>query len=490
MSSYILISAIFIIFVGLLSGCAVGPDYQPPPAVSPVSGTEESAPAVSPEVPFGEPDLQDWWTIFSDPLLDSLIDKAASGNLSLQEAFGRIQQARGLRVVAISGRYPGLAGTGFYRRGQESMDLGLGRTDSFYGTTLEASWEIDLWGKITRGIESANAGLEAMVENYRDVMVVLFAEVAYNYVEARTLQQRIKYAQSNIEIQRKSLDITRARFQAEIAPELDVRQAELNLARTESSLPAMKSSLFQAISRIAVLLGESPGELRAEFEQVMPIPASENVVPSALPVNLLQRRPDVRRAERELAYQTARIGVAEADLYPRFDLDGYFGYEGLTDNSYDSTNRIWGVGPRFRWDFFSGGATRGRVQAEESLTLQARARYQETVLQALEEAENALDSFARENERKEKLSLSVEAARQSVELVQVLYKSGLTGFQNVLEMERSLFQQQDELVISAGLVTQNLISFYKALGGGWTPDLELDPAEITHPDQLQPQIME
>ena len=478
----------------LLAGCAVGPDYQPPEVEVPDQWPEDQA-GVVPEdqaevVPEEEPSLQEWWTTLGDPLLNNLIQQATAGNFSLREAFGRIQRARGMRRIAVSERYPNLSLTGFYNRGQESRDMGLGRSDSFYGTTMEASWEIDLWGKITRSIESANAGLEATVENYRDVMVILCAEVALNYVDARTLQQRIKSAESNVRTQQGSLLLAQARFKAEIAPQLDVYQAELNLARTESIIPTLKSSLVQAINRIAVLLGESSGALQTEFEQVLPIPSSEQGIPSVLPANLLQQRPDVRQAERELAYQTARIGVAEADLYPRFDLDGYFGYEGLTDNAYNSENRIWGVGPRFSWDLFTGGAIRGQVQAEEALTQEARARYQETVLTAVEEVENAMEAFAQESKRKEKLSLSVEAARKSVKLVQVLYKSGLTDFQNVLDMERSLFQQQDELAMSEGLVTRNLVSLYKALGGGWSPEIEVSPEEINRQDQLQPPTTE
>ncbi len=470
------------LLLSLLMGCAVGPDFHPPEVKVPDQWEEDLLEGF----PEGESNLQTWWTTFNDPFLNRLIERAAAGNQNLKEAFGRIRHARSLRRISVSERYPTLGGTGFINRQELGSMFEDNETDNFYGTALDSHWEVDLWGRITRSIQSADSILEASLENYRDVLVVLYAEVASNYVDARTLQTQILYAEHNIKTQTGSLDITKVRFKAKIAPQLDVSQADLNLAITESVIPTLKSRLTQAINRLAVLLGENPGSLQKDFIKSKPIPTPNTEIPTLLPAGLLRQRPDIRRAERELAAQTARIGVASADLYPRFLLEGSFGFRGKADNMDESDDQAWFVGPSFEWKLFEGGAVRGVIEAERALTDQLQARYQQTVLDALDEVENSMTAYARERERKDKLARSVEAAVKSVELVQVLYKSGLTDFQNVLDMERTQFRQQDALADSEGQVTQNLISIYKALGGGWSPDIEVNPKQITRQDQLQP----
>ena len=454
--------------ISMLQGCiTVGPDYHPPQPKMPDAWHQEltRGPAE------GEAKLQTWWKAFNDPVLDSLIDQAAAGNLDMREAAARIMEAQARRGIATGERFPDIDSSGVAERRRYSEDFAVPsfdgkRTDYFYGLRLGGSWEVDFWGRIRRLVESAEADLEASIEAYRDVQVLLYAEIALNYVEVRTLQARIRFAKANVENQRDTLEITKARLKAEISPELDVRQAELNLARTESIIPTLRSSMIKAINRLGVLIGEFPSALHDELSSTAPIPQPENKIMISLPANLLRQRPDIRQTERELAVQTARIGVATSDLYPRLYLLGDFGFEGTSD-ILDYKKRSWSLGPSFRWNIFDGGRVRNYIKVEDARTEQALVLYEQTVLNALEDVENALVSYAEENERRELLKNSVEAAQKSVKLVKTLYITGLTDFQNILDMERSLFEQQDGFAASKGRVTQNLIRIYRALGGGW-----------------------
>ena len=457
--------------VVLLAGCAVGPDYVAPesdvPDIWHVQLTEGLAE--------GEADLQTWWTVLNDPLLESLIDRGIAGNLDLMQAVARIDEARAQRGVARGELFPSTDGIGSYRRDRLSEEThptipGRSRTDNFYSVGLDASWELDVFGRIRRSVEAATADLQAAVEDYRDVLVILSATIAANYVDVRTFQERIQYARSNAKRQRSSLRLTTDRNRAGLAPDLDVRQAELNLATTESVIPAFESQLAQAVHRLGVLLGMYPSALYGELEEPKPIPRPPERILVGVPADLMRQRPDIRRAERVLAGETARIGVATADLYPRFFLLGSFTVDALTVGSLGTAAaRSWSVGPSLRWNIFSGGRVRSNIKAQDARTVQALLGYESTVLTALEETENFLVAYAREAERREALIRSVVAARESVGLVLTLYRTGLTDFQNVLDMERSLFDQEDQLAASEGQVTQNLIGVYRALGGGWAP---------------------
>ena len=462
----------------LLPGCfglgpAVGPDYVPPkPEMQDVW-----IQAITGGFDEGEADLQTWWKVLNDTVLNRLIESAGKGNFGLKEAFARIKEARARRGGKVGERFPDIDSKGDAIRLRSPHTFRppttqKARTDEFFRIVGDASWELDLWGRIDRSIESADANLEASIEDYRDVLVVLYAEVASNYVEVRTLQDRIKFVRGNIETQRKTLTLTENRFDAGLAPDLDVQQARLNLSRTESTLPTLRMLLEQTLNRLGVLLGEHPITLHRELELFASIPEPPDRVTVGLPVELLRQRPDIRRAERELAAQTALIGVATADLYPTFSLFGTFGMA-ATDFAktfeYDKS-RMYAIGPSFRWNIFDGGRVRNQIRVEDARTEQALARYEQTVLGALEDVENAMVSYLQEDARREKLEQSVTAARKSAELVRTLYKTGLTDFQNVQDMEQSQFEQEDQLAESKGKVTQNLISVYRALGGGWNPE--------------------
>ena len=359
------------------------------------------------------------------------------------------------------------------------------RTSKLYTTGLDASWEIDLWGRIRRAIESADAEVEASVENYRDLLVSLLAETAATYVQVRALQARIDAAESNARNQRGTLKLTEDRFKAGLAPALDVSQARLNLATSESTIPTLRIALHNSINRLAVLLGEYPGAVNERLASTAPVPEPPEQVAVGLPTDLLRQRPDLRQAERQLAAQTARIGVAAADLYPSFSLSGTFGLESISSRKLlRSDSATWTVAPAVRWNLFNGGRVRSGIQVEDARTRQALVTYENTVILAVEDVENAMIAFKREQTRRAALDRAVNAAEESVKLVKDLYKTGMTDFQNVLDSERSLFNLQDQQAESRGLVTQNLINLYRALGGGWDPDAR--PPESTNPEPARP----
>lgn len=457
---------------GLISGCAVGPDYQAPDIRTPDAWHVELVRGLE----RGEPDLRRWWAVFEDAELDSLIERADDGNFDLAIALARVMEGRARLGLSVGELFPDVNADGSIERTRDSENVEpvvpppLTRTDTLYTTGFDASWEIDVFGRIRRSIQSSEAGLEADVEDYRDVLVSLYADVAAAYVDVRVFQQRIRYAQGNVEIQRGSLDLTERRRRAGLAPELDVSQARLNLARTRARVPPLRQGLAGSIHRLGVLLGLDPSATAAELAGDVAIPRPPGEVLVGVPADLLRQRPDVRAAERELAAQTARIGVATAELYPRFSLSGAFAWESFVSNeTFTRDSRAYSYGPAMRWNLFDGGRIRSAIRVQDARTLQALSRYEQTVLAALEEAENAFVGFVQERERRELLVTSVAAAQESVRLVRRLYTSGLTDFQNVLSMEESLAQQQDDLAKSEGSVAQNLIAIYLALGGGWDP---------------------
>ncbi len=463
----------------LLAGCAVGPDYEPPDLSATVPDAWRAE--VEAEMSSDASPLVRWWETFGDTTLTGLIRRAESANRDLLAAVGRVEEARALRGVAKGGLLPDLVLDGSYTRfrlsenGLQGSQLEGQPFDLFSGG-LALSWEIDLFGRVRRGIEAASAELGASVEDYRDVLVTLYAEVAAAYVDARTFQQRLSFAQANADAQGRSLQLTRDRFRAGLTSALDVTQAESNLATTEAQIPALEDGLNRSLNRLAVLLGVPPGDLHEQLAEPAPIPVPMAEVAALLPADLLRRRPDIRRAERRLAAQTARIGIATADLYPSFSLTGFLGLESLEAEDFTEGESLgWSVVPGFRWNLFSGGKIRNRIRAEEARTRQALAAYEQTILLALEETGNSLVAYGRERERRDRLLEAVRASERSVEIVETQYRSGLTDFQRYLDSQRSLFGQQDALAVSAGQVTKNLIAVNRALGGGWDPDDGADP---------------
>ncbi len=473
-----------IMLVMLVAGCTVGPDYERPQLEVPSQWTpqEQSQANASTQV------LQQWWRVLNDPILDRLIEAAALGNLDIASAFFRIEESRALRDFATGKYYPNVNVGSSYTRSLYSKN-GLYSSSGFsskpigiYSNGFDASWEADLFGGIRRSVQSSQATLEASVENWRSVQVSLCAEVASNYVELRTVQMRIEFALKNTESQRETLKLTEDRFKLGIAPELDVAQAKLNLANTESSIPSLRLRAAQAINRLAVLVGQYPQDFEIDLTDAQPIPAVTEQVPLGIPADLLRRRPDVRRAERQLAAQTAQIGVAAADLYPSFSLSGSFNLMGQTfSDATKLSSKSYSYGPGLRWSIFDGNRIRDNIKVQKARTQQALVSYESTVLNAVEEVENALVAYAQDTLTRNSLQQSVGAAEKSVRLVQTAYTTGLTDFQNVLDMQRTLFTQQDRLVMSEGQVILDLVSVYKALGGGWAA--ETDALDVEAPRQ-------
>ncbi len=457
--------------VCLFSGCAmVGPDYVRPEIPLPDAWNE----AVQEEFSSGAPALQTWWSSFGDPVLDDLIAKSDEGNLDLKVAVARLDEARARYAIARGERLPDIDGSGAagWTRSSEdtvpSIQPGLDREGELFSLGAGISWELDLWGRVRRSIESADAAFQSSLEDYRDVMVLLYADVASAYVDVRSLQARLEYAVNNATAQRDTLQLTKDRYKAGLVPELDVRQAELNLATTSATIPQLRTLLAQAVNRLAVLTGQHPGSLKELLASTAAIPAPPAEVMVSLPADLLRQRPDVRRAERVLASQNARIGVATGDLYPIFSLTGTFALEALdADGVFDGGSLAYGFGPAFRWNLFDGGRVRNAVKVEEARTRQALHRYENTVLLALEDVENAMVGLAEERKRNVHLQTAVSAAQDSAGLVKELYRIGLTDFQNVLDMERALTAQQDQFATSSGSLSINCIRLYRSLGGGW-----------------------
>ncbi len=471
----------------LAAACTVGPDYEPP------DFTVETVPdqwrtTVETEMAADTTDLEMWWVSFNDSLLTELIKRSEFGNLDLQAAVGRVAEARAIRGVAKGGYWPDIVLGGAYSY-QKLSENGLQGAQVPEGTEspladpfdswafgFDLSWEIDLFGRIRRTVEAADAQLQASVEDYRDVLVTLYAEVGSAYVDARAFQTRLDFATQNVSAQENSLELTRDRFNAGLTSALDVAQAEQNLAQTRSTIPALEIGLEAALNRLAVLLGEAPGSIHDELQEHTGLPQPDDKVAYGIPADLLRRRPDIRQAERLLASQTARIGIATADLYPTLSLGGTVGLEALDfDNLGDGGSVFWSIVPKITWPIFTGGKIRNQIRAEEARTAQALAAYEQTVLRALEEVQNALVAYGQEKMRRDRLLEAVNASQRAVDLVETQYLSGLTNFQNFLDSQRSLFRQQDELAESAGQVRNNLIALNRALGGGWSPG----QAEIT-----------
>jgi len=459
--------ALFVVLI--LAGCAtVGPDYLPPDTpVSPAWHTQLKEGLITEEM---DPrNLATWWTTFNDPELSSLINRAVGGNLDLKKAWARVREARARRGVAKADLFPTLDAVGSATWSRSSKDTGTGKTSDLYAAGFDAGWELDIFGGLRRSVEASEADLWASHEDLRDVLVSLLAEVALNYIEVRTFQTRLTVAEANLEAQNETYQLALWRHQAGLSDELAVQQARYNLENTRSQIPTLRVGLEEAMNRIAVLLGEQPGKIHEEVEKQVPIPVTSLKVAVGVPADVLRRRPDVRRAESQLAAQTARVGVATADLYPKFTLSGSIGVEALS-LSHLSSSGAWSLsgGPRITWAIFKAGAIRQNIEVQSARQEQYLITYEAAVLGALEEVENALVAYAEEQQRRQSLSEATQAAQKAVELAQHKYQAGLTDFSDVLDAQRSLLSFQDQLAQSDGTVTSDLVRLYKALGGGWT----------------------
>ncbi len=478
----------------LVSGCTtVGPDFARPPAPQ----TDEWIEKEDPKVESVTADYSRWWSVFNDPVLNELIETAYRQNLPLQIAGLRILEARARLGIAVGNQYPQLQdATGAYSRDVISDNAPNAAAadrnfdDLFVG--FDAAWEIDFWGRFRRGIESANANFGATVADYDDLLVALTAEVAATYVVVREFEERLALARENVKIQQRTLEITDVRFRGGAVTELDVQQARALLRDTQALIPDLETRRRQAKNALSVLLGMPPSELREVLGGSGAIPAAPPKVAVGIPAELLRRRPDIRRAELQAAAQSARIGIAKADLYPRFTLAGFIGFEtsdagGVASNNaslgdlFDGDSFTGFIGPSVRWPFLNYGRLTNNVRVQDARFQQFIVNYKDTVLRAYQEVEDGLVAFLRAQDQTSFLADSVAASERAVQLSLLQYRQGIIDFIRVLDAQRFQVTQQDRLASSRGAIARNLIATYKALGGGW----ELRDPNQSVPDDIQ-----
>ena len=452
----------------LQAGCApVGPNYMAPETKAPEAWHTELQQGLS-EEDLDIKQLATWWTIFDDPVMTELIEQAVKSNLDLKRAEARLREARARRGISETGLFPGVDASGSASRSQGSKNSGAGTTRSYYAIAFDASWELDIFGGVRRSVEAADAELDASRENLREVLISLTAEVALNYLDIRTTQKRLVVAQKNIDALQEAFEFINWRNQAGLSNALELQQARYNLESTRAQLPLLRQILEEAKNRMAVLVGEIPGTVHGVLEKQQPIPNIPPTVAVGVPAETLRQRPDIRKAERTLAAQTARIGEATADLYPKFRLSGSIGLEALEASKlFQSGSEFWNIIPGFSWNIFDAGAIRKNIEVQNAIQEQYLYEYESTVLNALEEVENILNDYAEQQLRRERLAEAADAARQAEQLAGQQYTAGLTDFTTVLDAQRSLLSFDDQLAESDGNVTANLIRLYKALGGGW-----------------------
>ena len=463
----------------LASGCAVGPNYQRPDIAVPSVWNEAQQSGVDSRAA----DLTHWWTAFNDPVLESLIERGVKSNLDLRIAEARVREARATRAVTAAGAWPAIDTSGSYSRSRASKNAlsfpsqtdggisgGVGREleQDLFRAGFDASWEIDIFGRVRRSVEAADANVEASVENRRDALVTLLGDVAKNYIDLRGFQRRLQVARASLTAQQETLDLTTVRFQAGLASDLEVAQAEAQVRQTEAQVPTLESSLKQTAYAIDLLLGLQPGSLWRDLSQEAAIPALPPEVLIGLPSELLRRRPDIRRAERQLAAATAQIGAAMADLFPRFSLTGSGGLQSVSAGDwFTSGSRFWSIGPTVSWPIFDAGRIRANIEVRNAQQEQALNLYEKTILTALRDVETSLVSYAKEQTRTQSLTAAVAANRRALAMANELYIRGLNDFLNVLDAQRALYAAESDLAQSEATMASNLVALYKALGGGW-----------------------
>lgn len=478
------------------NGYKVGPNYTPP-----------SAPIAPGWVDAGDPHVKNdpiqdcgWWSVFNDAVLNGLVEAAYRQNLDLRTAGTRILEARAQRGIAVGNLFPHSQNfTANYAHAQISQNLGLGQglAGDIWTEGFNATWELDVWGRYRRQIESAAAGYDVAVERYGETLVLLLAEVATRYVQLRTFEQRLSYARRNVEIQQGSLLLAQNRFDNGGATELDLTQARSNLAQTEALIPQLEIGRRQSANRLCILMALPVNDLAATLGAGQ-IPQAPVDVAVGIPADLLRRRPDVRRAEREVAAQSAQIGVAQADLYPRLVLQGYLGYAAKDFSQLFDTNSLLAfIIPQLQWNILNYGRIANNIRLQDARLQGAALQYQQTVLNAGREVEDALVGFVQTQQQAARLKVSVREAERSVELVVVQFRGGITDFNRVFNAQSTLVTQQDQLAVAEGNIALNLIQVYRALGGGWqhfahgrgfpvggaTTSVETVPAPDATPDE-------
>lgn len=449
----------------VLAGCrAVGPEYAAPAATVPAAWREAGEAAFAAEAPRST----GWWRAFQDPVLDNLVTRAVAAGPDRREAMARLREARALRGVAGAGRFPDVDAAGEFRRSRDSERAPLGAQSSdtdLYVGGLDASWELDLWGRVRREVEAADADLGAAAEDAHGVFLAVAAETALNYVELRSFQRRLAIARMNVDLQEQTVELVRARHEAGLVGARDLAQASTNVAITRSRVPALEAAGRAAENRLSVLLGVAPGSLAGELDAARPIPVPPLAAGVGVPADVVRNRPDIRRAERRLAAEHARVGVAIGELYPRLSLHGSIGVAALdAADLFRSGSEAFSLGPSVRWTLFDGARLRRRVEARQARVEQAYVRWERAVLTGLEETETAMFNFVREQRRRSELLGGASQARRAVELARLEYREGQSDFQAVLDSERALAAIEDELASTEAQAAAQFVALHKALG--------------------------
>jgi NodT family efflux transporter outer membrane factor (OMF) lipoprotein len=469
-----------VLFVAILAmpvlGCAmVGPDYMRPPVKMEQTWQDTGDKRVQTQ----PANYKDWWQAFKDPALNKLIDTAYRENLTLRIAGVRVIEARAQLGIAIGDFYPQTqqgAGSLTRTRISERDPTATPSTQFTFNQVqagLNAGWELDFWGKFRRGIQSADASLQATMADYDNGLVSLTGDVATIYITIRTLEKRLGIARQNVQIQTESLQIAQARFQGGTTSQRDEEQAKTILANTQATIPTLESQLRQAQNALSVLLGMPPGDLADWLTGKSEIPAPPPQVAVGIPADLLRRRPDIRSAELRALAQCSLIGVAKADLYPAFSLTGTVGFTAsdvatfYLGDIFQWRSRAASFGPSFSWNLFNYGRITNQVRVQDARFQESLIAYQNSVLKAQQELEDNLVGFLKAQERARFLSDSVTAAMRSLELAVLQYREGMTDFTTVLTAQQSLLSEQDSLATTLGDISRNLVGVYRALGGGW-----------------------
>ena len=462
------------------NGYQVGPNYNRPVALVEPNWIDYGS---DPRVLDVETDDAMWWHVFNDPQLNQLVWTASEQNLTLRTAGTRILQAQAVRGIAAGNLFPQVQQAfGSYNRVQVSRNIANSapvKNFSQWDSGFNLSWELDFWGRFRRSLESADATLDATIEGYDNVLVLLVSDVAATYVQIRTLQQQLRLLRENVRLQQDSLAIADAQYQAGAANQADVLQLRNNVEQTESLIPVLEAALRQANNALCILLGEPPRDLIAELGSG-PIPTAPAEVAVGVPAQLLRRRPDVREAERLVAAQSAQIGVAEADLYPAFGINGVLDWQAETLGGVFSPGSLAGsIGPGFSWNIFNYGRIQNSVRLQDAKFQQAVYSYQNTVLKAQRETEDAIVGFRASQQQTDKLQQAVDDALDLNSLLLVQANAGATDFNRVFVVQTALTVQQDSLASSQGDIALNLIRIYRSLGGGW--QIRLQPTAPTLP---------
>lgn len=466
--------AALVLLVFALSGCtAVGPDYRPPEAVVParwqaVDGGQAPDAAI----------LAQWWRQFGDPTLDGLVADALAANTDLATARAQLREARARRELARASLWPSLTGSGSASRSRSGEETGSGRTGNLFSASLDASWEPDVFGGTRRGLEAAEADLQASGEALRDTRVSLVAEVVGNYLDLRSAERRLAIAEASLTAQAEIYQLTQWRRQAGLVSELDEAQARTSLEQTRAGLPALRTAVVAARHRLAILLGRSPGELDTRLAATGVQPLAADAVAAGIPADTLRQRPDVRAAERRLAAQTARLGEAEAARYPSVALAGSLSLGALKLNRLftgDATGASLLAG--ITAPIFDAGRIKSNIAVQDAILEQSRLAYRGAVLTALEDVENALTGVANARQRCSELSRAAASARETLAIARDRYAAGLADFQAVLDGQRTQLSLEDALASATGDYGNAQIRLFKALGGGWTPGAAPDQEE-------------